>query len=70
MNTKSLRQIICINLGFWSVAIFGPIVIRLIPTATGQPPKFYEFGIPLFQCMLALGTTHLIRSVVLARKDA
>lgn len=70
MNTTPVSSVIRINLAFWAVAILAPIVIRLIPTSSGSPAKFFEFGMPVFQMMLALGTTYLIKTALAAKKDS
>lgn len=69
MSTNSISSVIRINLAFWAVAILAPIVIRLIPTSSGSPAKFFEFGVPVFQMMLAVGTAHLIKTALAAKKD-
>lgn len=51
-----------VNLAYWAAAIAFPMVIRLLPTGTGQTPKFFEFFVPLFQIMLACGATHLVKT--------
>lgn len=70
MNTNAISSVIRINLAFWAVAILAPIVIRLIPTSSGSPAKFFEFGVPVFQVMLAIGTTHLLKTALAAKKDS
>jgi len=51
-----------VNLAFWATAIAFPILIRLLPTSTGQTPKFFEFFVPVFQVMLACGATYLLKT--------
>ena len=51
-----------VNLAFWATAIAFPILIRLLPTSTGQTPKFFEFFVPVFQVMLAFGATYLLKT--------
>lgn len=70
MNNNSMNSIIRVNLAFWAVAILAPIVIRLIPTSSGSPAKFFEFGVPVFQMMLAVGTVHLIKTALATKKDS
>ena len=75
MNTPApaqytLKRTIVINLAFWAVAILAPVVVRLLPTASGAPPKIFELLVPLFQIALALGTTHLIRTAMAGRPDS
>lgn len=70
MNTKSVSSILRVNLAFWAVAILAPVVTRLMPISSGTSAKFFEFGLPIFQMMLALGTTCLIKSALAAKRDA
>ncbi len=70
MNASSINRIIRVNLAFWAVAIVTPFVTRLIPTSTGAPAKFFEFGVPIFQMMLAAGTVHLIKTALAAKKES
>lgn len=59
-----MKKVLVVNLGFWAAAIAFPIVIRMLPTGTGQTPRFFEFFVPIFQIMLAGGTTYLIRTSI------
>lgn len=59
-----MKKVLVVNLGFWAAAIAFPIVIRMLPTGTGQTPRFFEFFVPIFQIMLAGGTTYLIKTSI------
>jgi hypothetical protein len=59
-----MKKVLMVNLAFWATAIAFPIVIRLLPTSTGQTPKFFEFFVPLFQIMLACGATYLVKTSI------
>lgn len=59
-----MKKILVVNLGFWAAAIAFPIVIRLLPTSTGQTRRFFEFLVPIFQIMLAGDTTDLFRTSI------
>lgn len=55
-------RVLMVNLAFWAAAIAFPIAVRSLPSSTGQPPKFFEFFVPLFQVMLACGATYLVKT--------
>lgn len=59
-----MNKVLLVNLGFWTIAILFPIVIRLLPTSTGVTPKFFEFFVPLFQIMLACAATYLFKTSI------
>jgi hypothetical protein len=59
-----MNKVLMVNLAFWATAIAFPIVIRLLPTSTGETPKFFEFLVPLFQIMLACGATYLVKTSI------
>lgn len=59
-----MNRMLMVNLAFWATAIAFPIVIRLLPTSTGETPKFFEFFVPLFQVMLACGATYLVKTSI------
>ena len=59
-----MNKVLMVNLAFWATAIAFPIVIRLLPTSTGETPKFFEFFVPLFQVMLACGATYLVKTSI------
>ncbi|WP_425618265.1 hypothetical protein NA78x_001968 [Anatilimnocola sp. NA78] len=59
-----MNKVLLVNLGFWATAIAFPIVIRLLPSSTGETPKFFEFFVPLFQMMLAGGATYLVKTSI------
>lgn len=59
-----MSKVLLVNLAFWAVAIAFPIVIRLLPTGSGETPKFFEFFVPLFQIMLAGGATYLVKTSI------
>lgn len=64
MNEQQIKMAVVLNLAFWGVAILFPIVLKLIQTGSGAPPKIFEVLIPLFQFMLAGGATYLLKSYV------
>ncbi len=57
MNPEQIWKVVTLNLAFWATAIAFPYVARLLPTASGSPPKFYELLMPLIQIMLAVAAT-------------
>ena len=59
-----MNKVLMVNLAFWATAIAFPIVIRLLPSSTGEAPKFFEFFVPLFQIMLACGATYLVKTSI------
>lgn len=59
-----MNKVLMVNLAFWAIAIVFPIVIRLLPTSTGETPKFFEFFVPMFQVMLACGATYLVKTSI------
>jgi len=59
-----MMRVLMVNLAFWATAIAFPILIRLLPTSTGQTPKFFEFFVPVFQVMLAFGATYLLKTSI------
>ena len=59
-----MMRVLMVNLAFWATAIAFPILIRLLPTSTGQTPKFFEFFVPVFQVMLACGATYLLKTSI------
>ena len=59
-----MNKVLMVNLAFWATAIVFPIVLRLLPTSTGETPKFFEFLVPLFQMMLACGATYLVKTSI------
>lgn len=59
-----MNKVLMVNMAFWATAIAFPIVIHLIPTSTGETPKFFEFFVPVFQMMLACGATYLVKTAL------
>lgn len=57
-----MNKVLLVNLGFWAAAIAFPVFVRLLPTDSGETPKFFEFFVPVFQGMLACGATYLFKS--------
>ncbi|CAN5916885.1 hypothetical protein BH11VER1_BH11VER1_22150 [soil metagenome] len=70
MNTDAIKRIALIILAFWGVAILAPIIVGVIPTSSGATPKIFEFFVPLFQIMLAFGTTLMIWTALATKKDS
>lgn len=64
MNEEQIRKVVTVNLAFWAAALAFPYVVRLLPTASGSPPKIYEVLVPLFQIMFAAGATYLVKSAL------
>ena len=64
MNPPNLKKAIVVNLAFWAVAILFPIAVRMLPSSSGETPRFFEFFIPLFQIMLAAGATWHLKSAI------
>jgi hypothetical protein len=64
MNPEQIRKVVTLNVAFWAVAIAFPYLARLLPTASGNPPKFYEVLLPLIQIMLALAATFMVKSAL------
>lgn len=64
MNPEQIRKVVTLNLAFWAAAIAFPYVARLLATASGSPPKFYEMLMPLIQIMLAVAATFMVKSAL------
>ena len=64
MNKAQARKLIIVNLAFWFVAALLHQMVRLLPTASGDPPKIFEMLIPIFFIMLAGGSTYLLRAAI------
>jgi hypothetical protein len=64
MNPEQIRKVVTLNVAFWAAAIAFPYVARLLPTASGSPPKFYELLMPLIQIMLAVAASFMVKSAL------
>ena len=64
MNQNLLKNATRMNLLFWAVAIFLPILLRMIPAS--KEPKIYELLIPMFQVSIAITATWYIANVMKA----
>lgn len=64
MNNDKTRNLLLVNAAFWATAIAFPYLIRLLPTSSGEPAKFFEFLVPVFQVMLGCGATFLVKSAI------
>jgi hypothetical protein len=69
MNKAQANKIILVNLAFWFVAMLLHPITRSLPTGSGNPPKFFEFLIPLIFIMLAGGSTYLLKAAIGRPKD-
>ena len=69
MNKAQAKKIVIMNLVFWFVAMLLHPLIRMLPTGSGSPPKFFEFFIPVFFIMLAGGSTYLLKVAIGKPKD-
>lgn len=64
MTNAQGKKLIVLSLVVWMLAIAGPPLLRMLPTASGNPPKFYEVLIPLFSLALAGVSTYLLRAAI------
>ena len=64
MNTSPLNRLLIVNLGFWAAALAFPYFARLLPTASGSPPRIYDVLVPLIQIMFAAGSTYLLKTAI------
>lgn len=64
MNEQQIGKVITLNLAFWAVAIAFPYLMRLAPTASGEPPKIFEVLAPMFQIFCAVAATFLVKSAL------
>lgn len=69
MTTTEAKKILAVNLAFWIVAMLVHPVIRLLPSASGGPPKIFELLVPLFFIMLAGGSTYLMKTAIGKSRD-
>ena len=69
MNKAHAKKIVLVNLAFWFVAMLLHPLIQSLPTGSGNPPKIFEFLIPVFFVMLAGGSTYLLRAAIGKRMD-
>ena len=69
MNKAQALKIVIVNLAFWFVAMLLHPLIRMLPTASGSPPKIFEFLIPVFFIMLAGCSTYLLKSAIGKTKE-
>jgi hypothetical protein len=61
MNSN-LKKIIAVNLVLWLTAIVATPLVQAIPTSTGEPAKIFSLLVPLFQLMLAGGSTYMLKT--------
>ena len=66
--TKDSKNVAIVNLLFWVVAALLHPLSHLIPTESGEPPKFFSFLIPLIFLMLAVFSTAMISKALNNRK--
>lgn len=69
MNKAQARKVVVVNLAFWLVAMLLHPVTRLLPTASGSPPKIFELLIPMLFILLAGGSTYLLTSAIGKPRD-
>jgi len=46
VNSDQIKKVLLVNAAFWATAIACPYLVRILPTSTGEPPKFFEFIVP------------------------
>jgi hypothetical protein len=56
----NIMKVLLVNAAFWAAAIAFPYLVRLLPTGSGEPAKFFEFLVPVVQAILGCGATYLI----------
>lgn len=57
---SSKKSSLIVNLLYWVVAALLHPLASLLPTSSGEPPKFFELLIPLIFMGLAFGSTVLL----------
>ena len=57
---SSKKSVLVVNVLYWVVAALIHPLANLIPTGSGEPPKFFSLLIPLIFIGLACGTTTMI----------
>ena len=60
MKTSEKKKLIMTNLAVWIIAILAPLIVQILPTASGNPPKIFSLLIPIFLMMLAGISTYLL----------
>jgi hypothetical protein len=56
----SPKNLLVVNLLYWTVAALLHPLASLLPTSTGAPPKILSLLIPLFFVALASGSTYMM----------
>ena len=64
MTNAQAKKLIVLNLVVWMLAIVVPALLRMLPTASGNPPKIYDVLIPLFSLALAGVSTYLLKAAI------
>jgi len=63
-TTVQAKKLIALNLVVWMLAIVVPPLLRMLPTATGTPPKVYGVMLPLLSVALAGVSTYLLKAAI------
>ena len=61
---KDQKHILIVNVLFWIVAALLHPLSHLVPTESGEPPKFFSFLIPVIFLMLAFASTAMFSKVL------
>ena len=69
MNT-SKKQALIVNVLFWFVGALLYPASSIVPTGSGEPPKFFSLLIPIIFIMLAYGSTMLMSRAIDENADA
>jgi hypothetical protein len=67
--TSSKRRFLVVNVLYWVVAALVHPLTNLLPTGSGEPPKFLELLIPLVFVGLAFGSTYLMSRALSLQGD-
>jgi hypothetical protein len=70
MKTSEKKKLILLNLAVWIIAILAHPLSQLVPTSTGEPPKFYQVLIPTLLVILALISTYLFSAAIGKTEDS
>jgi hypothetical protein len=58
--SASKKNVLVVNVLFWTVAALLHPLTRLLPTGSGETPKVYSLLIPIVFVLLAFGSTSMI----------
>lgn len=60
----STKKLLAGNFTLWVVAALLHPVAEIIPTGSGEPPKFFSLLFPIIFMMFAFASTGMIRSAL------